>query len=100
MQVSVEHHSILMARVSQRPGRLAASFQAPIHGTDARANAALWTRAGLVVAVRAPPERNTAIIAVSSSSHLGCRVSRLGTLHDKSGRMPKLRPLTACQIIL
>ena len=54
MQVTLAYYSISTASVAQRQGRLAASFQSSIHGTDARANAALWIRAGLVVAVRAP----------------------------------------------
>ena len=55
MQVSPAYHSISPARVAQRPAQLVASFQSSIHGTDARANAAPWIRAGLVVGVRAPP---------------------------------------------
>jgi hypothetical protein len=54
MQVSLAFHSIATAPVAQRPARLAASSQSSIPGTDARANAVLWIRAGLVVAVRAP----------------------------------------------
>ena len=84
MQGSPAYHSISTAWVSQRPGRLAASFQSSIHGTDARASAALWIRAGLVVAVRAP--RN-----VTQLSWL--QGQQAGSLHDESGRMPDLRLL-------
>ena len=54
MQASLAYYSISPAPVSQRPAQLAASFQSSIHGTDDPANVALWIRAGLVVAVRAP----------------------------------------------
>src|SRR5437660_692019 len=37
-------------------------------------------------------ERNTAIIAVASSNHLGLRRQQAGSLHDRSDRMTKLRP--------
>jgi hypothetical protein len=83
MQASLAYHSISPARVSQRTGRLAASFQSSIHGIDARANAALWIRAGLVVAVRAP--RNV----TQSSSQQG---QQAGKPARRTGRMPELRP--------
>jgi len=54
MQVSRVYHSISTAQVSQRPARLAASFQPSIPGTDARASDAPWTGAGVIVVVRAP----------------------------------------------
>src|SRR5262245_11871979 len=54
MQLSAAHCSISTARVSQRRGRLVASFQSSIHGKDARANDALWIHAALVVAGRTP----------------------------------------------
>ena len=97
MQVSLAYHSISMASVAQRLGRLAASFQPSIHETSARANVALWIRAGSVVAVRAP--RNL----TQSSSQQG---QQAGRLHDESGRMPEPRsyglpnnPLTAFQSV-
>ncbi len=67
MQVSLAYHSISTARVAQRPARLAASFQSSIHGIDARASDALWIRAGLVVAVRAPRNVTQLIFAAGSA---------------------------------
>ena len=86
MQVSPVYHSISMASVAQRPARSDASFQLSIHETDARANAPLWIRAELVVAVRAPGN------LTQPSWQQRQQAGSAGSLHDKSGRIPELRP--------
>ena len=91
MQVSPVYRAISTAWVSQRPARLVASFQWSIRGKDARASVAPWIRAGLVVAVRAPPERNTAILAAVSAGWEACTTNQAGCLNYIS---------SACQTIL
>jgi len=81
MQASPEHHSISTARVSLRPGRLAASFQSSIHGIDALTSDALWIHAELAVAVRTSPERNTAIMASGLGRLEACTANHAGCLN-------------------
>ena len=98
MQVSLAFHSISMARVSQRLGRLAASFQSSIHGIDALTSDAPWIRAELAVAVRTSPEPNTATMASGVGRLEACTMDRAGCLNYVPTGLPNI-PLTAFQSV-
>ena len=75
MQVSPAFHSISAALVSQRPGRLAASFQLSIHGTDARASAALLNARPWLFG-RFHAKRNTVIFVAGSAGWEACTTNQ------------------------
>ena len=72
MQRSADYPSILTDRVLQRLERLAASFPPSIHGTNARANDALWIREGLVVAAHARRNVTQPPQLYCAAAHLAC----------------------------